>query len=74
MEFDDWLKFGTENDWIGPAVCYKHDGLPTTQQEDERWEEDDPCVHILRLYESVEVKKAVEDNHPPSVWRKTNLQ
>ena len=71
MTFDQWLKFGMENDWVGPSVCYTHDAVPTTAQEDENWEEDDPCVHILRLYESSEVKTAVEENHSPSVWRKS---
>ena len=70
MTFEEWLKFGIENDWVGPSVCYTHDGVPTTELEDTNWEEDDPCVHILRLYESVEVKNAVEENHSPSVWRK----
>ena len=71
MTFDEWLEFGQEQDWVGPAVCYKHDGLPTTEIEDESWEENDPCIHILRLYESPAVKKAVESNHSPSLWRKS---
>ena len=70
MTFEEWLKQGMDNNWVGPAVCYTHDGLPTTITEDEEWDEMDPCIHILRLYESVEVKDSVEANHVPSVWRK----
>jgi hypothetical protein len=70
MTFDEWLKFGIENDWVGPSVCYTHDGLPTSEIEDEEWQENDPCIHVLRLYESVEAKQAIEANHSPSVWRK----
>jgi hypothetical protein len=33
---------------------------------------DDPCIHILRLYDSPEIKADVEANHSPSVWRATN--
>ena len=70
MNYQEWLDFGQENSWVGPAVCYTHDGLPTSEAEDAEWEENDPCIHILRLYESAEVEKAVEENHSPSVWRK----
>ena len=70
MNFDQWLKFGIEQGWISPSICYTHDGVPTTKFEDENWEELDPCVHILRLYESAEVKAEVEENFSPAVWRK----
>lgn len=72
MDFDTWLQEGIKNAWVGPAVCYTHDGLPTTPEEDEEFEESDPCIHILRLYDGVEMKLAVEENHSPSVWRATN--
>jgi len=69
MDFQEWLQYGIDNNWCGPAVCYTHDGLPTSIAEDEEWEEGDPCIHIARLYESREVKLQVEENHSPSVWR-----
>jgi hypothetical protein len=72
MDFEEWLKFGFDQGWCGPAVCYTHDGLPTTQAEDEEFEMGDPCIHILRLYDDAEVKQAVQENHSPSVWRATN--
>lgn len=70
--FDEWLQNGITNGWVGPTVCYTHDGLPTSEEEDAEFEESDPCIHILRLYEDPTVKTAVEENHAPSVWRATN--
>jgi hypothetical protein len=69
MDYNEWLKHGMDNGWCGPAVCYTHDGLPTSEQEDEEYEESDPCIHIIRLYESPEEKAAIEFNHSPSLWR-----
>lgn len=71
LSFDEWLQYGMDNAWCGPAVCYTHDGLPMTEAEDAEWEEGhDPCQHIVRLYDSPETRDAVEQNHSPSVWRK----
>jgi hypothetical protein len=72
MQYQDWLKLGIEQNWCGPAVCYTHDGLPTSESEDQEFEEGDPCIHIIRLYEDDEVKAGVEANHSPSIWRATN--
>lgn len=69
MNFDEWVKYGLDNNWCGPAVCYTHDGLPTSQAEDDEFEEADPCLHIIRLYEDEGQKKAIEENHSPSLWR-----
>jgi hypothetical protein len=69
MNFDEWVKYGLDNNWCGPAVCYTHDGLPTSQAEDDEFEEADPCLHIIRLYEDEDQKKAIEENHSPSLWR-----
>lgn len=74
IDFNDWLKIGMDNGFVGPPVCETHDGLPTSQDEDEEFEDGaDPCIHVLRLYQDVEAKAAVERNHPPSVWRRTNM-
>lgn len=70
--FDDWLDIGIAKGWVGAPVCGTHDGTPTSAQEDAEFEESDPCIHILRLYYDAEHKAAVEDNHSPSVWRRTN--
>ena len=69
LTFDDWLKAGMQHNFVGAPVCYTHDGLPMSEDEDEEFSEGDPCIHILRLYESVENKTAIENNHSPSVWR-----
>jgi hypothetical protein len=73
ITFDEWLQRGLLSGFCGPAVCYPHDGLPLSEQEDQFYMDgDDPCIHIIRLYEDIETKKAVEENHSPSVWRATN--
>lgn len=73
MEFDEWMELGIKLGFCGPAVCYTHDGLPTSETEDAEFEESDPCIHIIRLYEDRATKMGVEVNHAPSVWRATNL-
>jgi hypothetical protein len=70
--FDEWLQEGISSGFVGPAICYTHDGLPLSEQEDVEFEEGDPCIHILRLYEDRETKNAVEENHSPSTWRASN--
>lgn len=69
MTFDEWVRLGFDNGWVSPPVCGTHDGTPMT---DEEAEDGDACVHVLRLYESVEQKAAVELVHAPSVWRASN--
>jgi len=71
MNYFDWLQYGMDAGWCGPAVCYTHDGLPETPDEEEQWlNGDDPCIHIIRLYEDDITRRQVEENHSPSVWRK----
>ena len=70
--FDEWLQEGLTLGFCGPAVCFTHDGFPTSLEEDRDLEESDPCLHIIRLYEDEYHKKAIEENHSPSVWRATN--
>ena len=72
MTFDEWLQAGINNGWCGPVVCYTHDGLPTSESEDLEFEEGDPCIHIIRMYEDDNNKRAVQENHSPSIWRATN--
>lgn len=73
MTFEEWHKIGFDAGFCGPVVCITHDGLPTTAEEDNELEEFDPCVHVLRLYETTEIKTAVEENHSPSLWRASNV-
>lgn len=73
MSYEEWLKIGLLQGWCGPSVCETHDGVPMSQTEIDAYEDgEDPCVHILRLYEDAEQKAAVEEAHSPSIWRATN--
>lgn len=73
IEFEEWLRYGYAQGFCSPAVCSTHDGTPSTEAEDAEWEDGgDPCIHVLRLYESELHKKQVERNSPPAVWRATN--
>lgn len=69
LSYDEWMEFGLINGWCGPPVCYTHDGLPLSVDEDEEFSEGDPCIHIIRMYENTDIKQAVEKNHAPSIWR-----
>ena len=71
-DFNEWLRTGYANGWVGPAVCSTHDGVPMSASEESEFEDGEPCVHVLRLYSSTEEKREVEENHGPSVWRYTN--
>jgi hypothetical protein len=68
--FDEWMAEGIKQGFCGPPVCAVHDGDPTTEAEDmELWDGGEPCYHVVRMYNSSEVKALVERNHPPSMWR-----
>jgi hypothetical protein len=73
MNQQEWIALGYELGYIGPPVCYTHDGIPTTFEEDEEFDENDPCIHIVRLYEDLDMKQGVESNHSPSKWRASSL-
>lgn len=75
ITFDEWISYGIGKGWCGPPVCNTHDGLPMSEQEDmEFGEGQDPCIHIVRMYEDIETKKEIEDSHSPSQWRNTYTQ
>lgn len=70
MEFEEWIVVGLENGWCGPPVCFTHDGVPTSEDEDSAWlDGNDLCLHVVRLYDDAAQKMAVEENHAPSQWR-----
>jgi hypothetical protein len=74
MTFNEWLQIGINNRWCGPAICDTHDGMPLTEDESEMmWSGQDPCIHIIRLYESPEHAEGIEESHSPSMWRKIEL-
>ena len=65
MDFHTWLAIGREHGYCSLPVCETHDGVPMSILEQDAWEEgDDPCIHIMRLYESTEQMEAVEDSLP----------
>ena len=70
LSYEEWIQLGMDEGWCGPPVCHTHDGVPTTEAEDLEFDEGDPCIHIVRMYDSAQTKIDVESNHSPSVWRK----
>lgn len=75
MTMDEWLAYGMERNWCGPPVCVTHDGMPTTEDEDNAWEEGiDPCMHMVRMYHDKLERLLVEQNHSPSVWRRAGWE
>jgi hypothetical protein len=74
LDFDEWIAYGIKKGWCGPPVCSTHDGLPMSEQEDTEFGEgQDPCVHIVRMYDDINMKKEIEDNHSPSQWRNSYI-
>lgn len=72
IDFEEWYEFGVRAGWCGAIGCVTHDGVPMTAAEEEA-EEDDLCIPMVRLYgDDPATRKAVEANHAPSQWRKTN--
>lgn len=70
IDFDTWMELGLRRGFVGPPICYTHDGVPTTAQEDTLMGEgEDPCIHVIRPYRSEEERNNVEANHAPTIWR-----
>jgi len=65
-----WMELRLIQGWVAPPPCHTHDGLATTPDEDQAFEDgDDICIHIMRLYANPQEKADCEENHSPSVWR-----
>lgn len=46
----EWLELGQKLGYCTDYTCATHDGIPTTEEEDEEWEAGgDPCQPIVRL-------------------------
>lgn len=68
--FDAWIEFGMRKGWCGPPICSTHDGIPYSEEEEEQWNEgEDPCAHVIRLYDDENQKASIERVHPPTNWR-----
>ena len=63
MEFGEWLRIGRDNDWVSEIVCDTHDGVPMSEAEWKEFEELDPCISIMRVYDSKEHKIEIEGNN-----------
>jgi len=51
MTWHEWLQTGIDNGWVSPVQCATHEGVPTTDDEDEQYDEgDDPCLPVLRVW------------------------
>lgn len=51
VEFWEWVKAGVSRGWVSEPVCATHHGLPTTEQEDQEWDEGyDPCSLGMRIW------------------------
>lgn len=73
MGLEEWARYGYAQGFCSPPVCCTCDGVPSTEQEDEDFEElGHRCIHIIRLYVSDEEKADVEVNSPAAVWRAKN--
>lgn len=85
-ELHDWMRYGQERGWVSSSVCDTHDGTPVSEDELEEEETtgERPCVHILRLYPSAQIKADVEENFPeaspatapsglPGIWNRPIL-
>jgi hypothetical protein len=66
QDFNKWLKFGLDNKWASPSYCETHDSTPLTLTEEEDSEEmgENPCIHVLRLFETPALwEEAKANNH-----------
>lgn len=51
VEFWEWVQVGVARKWVSEPVCATHQGLPTTEQENDEWEEGfDPCSLGMRIW------------------------
>lgn len=66
-----WIEYGMRNGWCGPPVCFSHDGIPLTEEEEL---DEDACATIVRLYDDAMMRDEVEQNHSASVWRKGSFK
>ena len=52
MDFETWMKYGYDNNWISDVFCNTHDGGPLTDDEQQEWDEGgDPCMFCVRVME-----------------------
>jgi hypothetical protein len=55
------LQYGIDNGYCSNVVCFTHDSVPmTVEEEDEFGEGGDPCVAVVRPYHDEIERRAVE--------------
>lgn len=76
MTFEEWFAYGLEKSYCGPPLCVEHDGVPTTEEEDEWTQEcgEMPCFSMVRLYSDDLERMLIEQNHSPSMWRRVGWE
>lgn len=72
MTFEEWVRMGYIKGYCSSPICYTHDGIPLSEEEEQEFEESDPCIHIVRLYDTLEHKQEIEENSPIVTWRAKN--
>jgi len=51
LDYDEWMTYGIKKGWCGPPVCYTHDGLPMSEQEDVEFGEGQVKIPAFILFE-----------------------
>lgn len=46
----EWLIIGTEHGFCSSVICNTHEALPLSEEEDEAFQSNDPCIHAVRVY------------------------
>lgn len=70
MTYDEWVRIGVEHQWAIPEVCYTHDGLPMTVEEQALYDVGyDPCVHIIRVCEPHQHRAIYRSLQDEFKWR-----
>jgi hypothetical protein len=63
LSFEDWVLYGREHGWVSEIICDRHDGIPMTPGEEQELEDDeDICIHVMRLYPDIQTKLEAESN------------
>lgn len=51
----EWYQHGIKMKWIGPVTCDTHEGVGLTEAEEQEFEDGgDPCIRVLRVFDSAE--------------------
>ena len=52
MDFFEWRDYGVEQGWMSHPVCYFHNTLPLTEEEEMEIDEaGETCLPVSRFYE-----------------------